>query len=869
MKLKILLSLGLLFLFLLALGSGCGFPPPVDVDHYELSSHDIIGGDYLTFWATGEGKWGPYIEGGGGIDLSAVSVEGIGWFYVRLPNDWPLIGSASLECLNIPGKFSAVVSYEARSAAYMDKIIRRFPQQMTVPGYMWVGGATSVVKVSLNDQAIVRGMTKSALSTSTWEADKIAVAWGATLPNVPVNGSTVSVIEGDNKAANINVDLVPYYMAYNPDTHKLYVLHHAFFSFQAPYPSSSVAVIDTRNNQLLKIIPIQTSTGGPALPGYVAVNRRENKIFVTGELGASWTGWGGYSIAAVWVINGDSDFVEAVKQIPTFGYNTSDLQDAIGSEPNIAINEEDNILYTTADNPIGGQPNVIVMSTSAPYYGFINAFEAPSDYPREVLYNPTNPKVYIICDDKDILVMSAPGTPETVFNDPSAGRAMHMAVNTNPSCNKIFVSNTGTTLDQYNITVISGETSSYEVTIAPPDLTLESTLGAMAVDTERNILYVNRYDSKVSVFHADPPYTYITTINNVKHPFWIGVNESSRRVYVTNPGSLYYVMGTINELIASVPTLDPVAVLKLIHDGLSDRSINPNTVTIINGNTNTIVSTFESGFLPTWGVIDPTLGPGGKCFVVNSGIEGVITTLTEGVSITVHQSPSLPPVIGRPAFNERAYVPQDIITPSPAITSVITDADTHVISTIEVWVDNTVRTYHGDASGWAGPSGTGSFNQATGQFSYTLGPEQSLAYGNVYTVTIKAADGLGHWSSYDCDVQVLPPPVKLISSAPGAPAVPISYPAIFKPLADPGNYARIAYSLNVPAEITIYMYDISGQIIFSRKYPAATPGGNPGYNEVHWNGISDLGGYVGNGIYFYKVISNKKVLGTGKIVVLD
>ena len=62
---------------------------------------------------------------------------------------------------------------------------------------------------------------------------------------------------------------------------------------------------------------------------------------------------------------------------------------------------------------------------------------------------------------------------------------------------------------------------------------------------------------------------------------------------------------------------------------------------------------------------------------------------------------------------------------------------------------------------------------------------------------------------------------------------------------------------------------ISGKVTWTKKYAPRANGGRTGYNEIKWNGISDFGGYAGNGIYVYKIVSQGKVIGTGKMVVYD
>jgi parallel beta-helix repeat protein len=95
----------------------------------------------------------------------------------------------------------------------------------------------------------------------------------------------------------------------------------------------------------------------------------------------------------------------------------------------------------------------------------------------------------------------------------------------------------------------------------------------------------------------------------------------------------------------------------------------------------------------------------------------------------------------------------------------------------------------------------------------------------------------------------------------------MTYPTPFKPLS--GGNATIAYMLTDDARVTIYLYDISGRVVYTGKFGPGSNGGRAGYNAVEWNGISDLGGVVGNGIYVFKITSGKKEIGSGKMVVYE
>ncbi len=94
-----------------------------------------------------------------------------------------------------------------------------------------------------------------------------------------------------------------------------------------------------------------------------------------------------------------------------------------------------------------------------------------------------------------------------------------------------------------------------------------------------------------------------------------------------------------------------------------------------------------------------------------------------------------------------------------------------------------------------------------------------------------------------------------------------NYPNPFKPSS--GGTTQIQYSLTKDASIILIIYDISGHEVQRFKYGAGTSGGAVGVNQVTWNGKSLSGKVIGNGMYLYKIISGDKVLGDGRIVVID
>lgn len=135
----------------------------------------------------------------------------------------------------------------------------------------------------------------------------------------------------------------------------------------------------------------------------------------------------------------------------------------------------------------------------------------------------------------------------------------------------------------------------------------------------------------------------------------------------------------------------------------------------------------------------------------------------------------------------------------------------------------------------------------------------ALADGT-HVITVEAFDVNGNATTFEAN----PLMVKSVSAA-AVQGTPMNYPNPF----DPGTQSTaIGYSLTKASDIILTVHDTSGTVVARKTYTSDNSGGRAGYNEVTWDGKSDTGDYVGNGIYLYLIIADGKVVAKGKLTVL-
>ena len=84
------------------------------------------------------------------------------------------------------------------------------------------------------------------------------------------------------------------------------------------------------------------------------------------------------------------------------------------------------------------------------------------------------------------------------------------------------------------------------------------------------------------------------------------------------------------------------------------------------------------------------------------------------------------------------------------------------------------------------------------------------------------------------------------------------------------------YDLLTASDVDIYVYDISGTLVWQKYLPCdpgtSGGGGSAGTNRVYWDGEHSFGEKLGNGAYVYMIVArdsgDRKIIGRGKFAVV-
>jgi len=194
----------------------------------------------------------------------------------------------------------------------------------------------------------------------------------------------------------------------------------------------------------------------------------------------------------------------------------------------------------------------------------------------------------------------------------------------------------------------------------------------------------------------------------------------------------------------------------------------------------------------------------------------------------------------------------DIISSKISIEAVLSSEAGAEIDSVDLWVDNVPLS---PSASLHLVSGTSLYGTWIGNFTLPESSQRrrllSFHMENYFSLTESEAT---------MEARILGGSVQVVGAT-------YNYPNPFKPMS--GGATNIQYVLSRDSSITLVIYDITGHETKRMRFSSGINGGRGGVNQVSWNGRSLGGDVAGNGMYLYKIISGDRVIGSGKLVVLD
>ncbi|MFH1347592.1 MAG: putative Ig domain-containing protein [Candidatus Margulisiibacteriota bacterium] len=85
---------------------------------------------------------------------------------------------------------------------------------------------------------------------------------------------------------------------------------------------------------------------------------------------------------------------------------------------------------------------------------------------------------------------------------------------------------------------------------------------------------------------------------------------------------------------------------------------------------------------------------------------------------------------------------------------------------------------------------------------------------------------------------------------------PLAFPSPYRP--STGGALTIQYTLSQSADIDIYVISSAGEVVKKLSFYKGSEGAKAGMNKASWNGITDRGAIISNGIYLVTIINKEE-----------
>lgn len=131
-----------------------------------------------------------------------------------------------------------------------------------------------------------------------------------------------------------------------------------------------------------------------------------------------------------------------------------------------------------------------------------------------------------------------------------------------------------------------------------------------------------------------------------------------------------------------------------------------------------------------------------------------------------------------------------------------------------------------------------------------------------YTLRLTATDRAGNVSTAS-----LPINIKKVSATLSTGILTYALPNPFDRRT--GSGTTFYYQLPANANSSVSLFDLGGSMIWQRSFVAGENGAKSGANDPGWDGRNMFGANVPTGVYLYQIVSDRKVVGRGKVIILN
>ncbi|MFH1387144.1 MAG: S8 family serine peptidase [bacterium] len=151
--------------------------------------------------------------------------------------------------------------------------------------------------------------------------------------------------------------------------------------------------------------------------------------------------------------------------------------------------------------------------------------------------------------------------------------------------------------------------------------------------------------------------------------------------------------------------------------------------------------------------------------------------------------------------------------------------------------------------------------------SSALGTWETAGLSGDYTIRLRVVDHVGQTAIATTLVNIKKEAANKEVEAQGTLPLAFVLPNPF--IRTSTNETSFVYTLAGNFDATIYLFDLNGNLLWQKSYPAGDNGGKSGLNNPTWNGKSLYGENLPNGVYLYQIVADKKILARGKIIILN